>query len=467
MKRYLMEQERHQEIRGLFQILEQTSEIAEDSILTENYKDNESRCISQFNKVLQRLNEIDAVPEGLFDPLSENATFSEISIACNHLAAYLSEGMGISSDLKSMMTNILGKNIIDNISDELKESGIGDLIRSAMPDFLIETALEDINKSFKVSSDGLLSLDTDFGNIVVHGADTDVVNVAVRRAAQMKTDRHAAEIIKSFNVDFNQQDKELHIKANFSGGKRFWTSTSDRLDISFEITVPKTYQSIILKSAGGDITVSNLNASIQCRTNSGQLHFEDINGQIIGHSDNGKVRLTKCDGDVRVVTLLGDIEINENQGCVDATTSGGNIRIADVIGAITAETSGGNIKVIGSKGGARIETSGGSIDMENDGPISAKTFGGSISAVITGQLIDDSNLETSGGDITVSLSSESSAKVDAKSSGGEVTSEIPIKHFDQDTTKTWQLQGVINGDGPLLKLRSIGGDINLKYLNES
>ena len=65
-----MEQERQQEIRGLLQILEQTAEIAENSALTENYKDGESRCITQFNKILKRLIALDAVPDGLFEPIT-------------------------------------------------------------------------------------------------------------------------------------------------------------------------------------------------------------------------------------------------------------------------------------------------------------------------------------------------------------------------------------------------------------
>lgn len=462
-----MEQERHQEIRGLFQILEQTSKIAEDSILTENYKDSESRCISQFNKVLHRLNEINNVPEGLFDPLQENATFSEISIACNHLAAYLSEGLGITSDLKSMMTNILGKNIIENISEEFKESGIGELIRSAMPDFLTETVLDDINRSFKTSSDGSLLLDTDIGNIYIQGADTEDVNVVVHRAAQMKTDRHAAEFIKAFNVSFNQQDTELHIEAKFSEGKRYWTIANIRLDILFFITVPKSFRSVIIKSAGGDVTVQNLNGSIQCRTNSGQLNFENITGPILSHTDNGNIRLTNCNGDVRVDTLRGNIEINDIVGRVDTTSFGGNIRANNVIGAITTETSGGNIKIENCKGGVTAETAGGSIDLENDGPIAAKTFGGSINADITGHLQEDSFLESPGGDITVSMLSDMLVKIDAKCNGGEVTSELPVDLFDQNSQTNWHIQRVINGEGPLLKLRSIGGDIILKSLNES
>ncbi len=460
-----MEQERQQEIRGLFQILEQTAEIADESLLTENYKDSESRCISQFNKVLQRLIEINAVPKELFDPLQEDASFSEISIACNHLAAYLSEGLGTSSDLKGMMTNILGKNIIDNISDELKEGRIGDLIRSAMPDFLTETTLDDINESFSASSDGTMIIDADLGSIDIRGADTDVVNVVVHRAAQLKTDRHAAEILKEFHVTFNQQDNELHINAKFKEGKRYWSKAIDRFGIHFDITVPQTYHSVLLKSAGGDISVTELNGNVRCRTNSGKLHFEKITGPIVGHTDNGDVRLMKCEGDIRITTLRGYIEINENVGSVDTTTSGGHIRCADINGTLNAETSGGNIKIINSIGGANVESSGGDIDVENNGPITAKAFGGSIKVGVIGQLQKDSIVETSGGDITISLIPDIVVRVDAKSNGGEITSDLPIDTSEQDPAIPWHLKGSINGDGPLLKLRGIGGDINLKCKN--
>ena len=460
-----MEQEQRQEIRGLYQILEHTAEIAEDALLTETYKDSESRCISQFNKVLQRLSEINAVPKDLFDPLQEDAAFSEISIACHHLAAYISEGVGTASDLKGMMTNLLGKKFIENIGEELKEGRIGDLIRKSMPEFLTETALDDINKTFSVTTDGKLILDTDFGSIDVQTAETEVVNIVVRRSAQLKADRQAAEILKDFRVDFNQQGNELQINAKFKEGRRYWKNTTDRLDIHFEITVPQTYHGVFLKTAGGDISVVGLNGIIQCRTTRGELQFEDIIGPIFGHTGQGNVRVTKCKSDVRMETLRGNIEINENVGSVETITSGGNLRCTDVVGAISGETSGGNIKLIRCKGGAKVEASGGNIDMENDGPVTAKTLGGSINVNISGQLQDNSILEASGGDINVSLISEILVKIDAKSSGGEVTSELPVATLVQDDPKAWQLQGVVNGDGPLLTLRCIGGDINLKCSN--
>lgn len=460
-----MEQERQQEIRGLLQILEQTAEIAENSALTENYKDGESRCILQFNKVLKRLSALNAVPDALFEPLHEGANYSEISIACNHLAAYLSEGLGSFPDLKGMMTNILGKRFIENVEEELKEGKIGDLIRQAIPEFMTETTLDDINESFDVIPDGRLMLDVDIGTIDIRTSESNSVNVVVHRAAKFKTDRHAVAILRDFQVDFNSRDSELQINAKFNDGKRYWKRNTERLNIHFDITVPQTFHGVYLKSAAGDISVHDYSGAVQSQTNSGELRFENITGPIFGNTVNGDVRLAQCKGDVKIETLRGDIEINNYIGSVVATTSGGSIRCVDVDGEIVGESSGGNIKLIRCKGGTKVETSGGSIDLDNDGPIIAKIFGGSVKATISEQLKGDSIIEVSGGDITVSLSSDISLKVDAKCSGGDVTSALQDVMVTDDEHISGQLYGVINGDGPLLKLRCIGGDIDLKGSN--
>lgn len=459
-----MQQERRQEIRGLLQILQQTAQIAENSALTENYTDGESRCISQFNKVLKRLVELNAIPDELFDPLQEDAGFSEISIACNHLAAYLSEGFGSFPDLKGMMTNILGKSFIENIEAEFKEGKIGELIRNSIPEFMTETALDDIHESFTVSSDSRLMLESDIGSIDLKTTDTDVVNVVVHRTARLKTDRHANTVLKDFQVDFIPREGELKINGHFKDGKTYRKNTTDRLNIHFVISVPKTFHAVYLKTKVGDIAVSDLNGAVQCQTNSGELLFQNITGPLFGNTGNGDLRLAKCKGDVRVETLRGNIDINENHGDIEATTSGGNIKCSDVDGRITCETSGGNIRLLRCKGGTKAETSGGNIDIENDGPVNARTFGGSISLNLSGQPKDDSTLEVSGGDITVSTMPTISAKVNAKCSGGEVISELPVTLDSQDERSSGQLHGVINHDGPLLKLRCVGGDIKLKSI---
>lgn len=458
-----MEQDLKNEIRGLLQVLEHTAELAEESVITDAYKDGENRCISQFNRVLKRLVELDAVSEDLFEPLEGNASFSEISIACHHLAAYLSEGLGSLPDLKGMMTNILGKKLID-ITDEFKDTQFGEMIRNSMPAFLTLKTLDDITESFDVSYDGLkkLNLNTDLGSINVQSADTDKVNVFIHRSAQIKSDSLAVDLLKDFQVNFHEEGKKLNINGKFSAENQLWKKTADRIDIRFEIIVPRSRYDIDLKTMHGKINVDDVNGAVECRSANGNLQFQNITGLVFAHTENGNIRLNKGKGDIRLETLRGDIEISDNIGHVDTITSGGNMRCSNVVGEISGESSGGFIRLIECKGGAKLDASGGSIEVENDGPLALKTIGGSINVTIDGQLKDDSVLEASGGDITISLLPAIAVKLDARSVGGEVASELPVMQAGSDTSESWKLQGVINGEGPLMTLRSVGGDIILK-----
>ena len=139
--------------------------------------------------------------------------------------------------------------------------------------------------------------------------------------------------------------------------------------------------------------------------------------------------------------------------------------MVDVIGAVNGETSGGNVTLRRCKGGADVKTAGGSIEVENNGPVLAKTSGGSIrcklhEAVSSQNLLLD--LETTGGSINASLVPDIAATVDAKVLGGSVTTEFPVAVETAGVVKSDQLQGTINGGGPLLRLFSVGGNVILR-----
>ena len=106
-----MEQPRQNELRGLFHMLEHTAKIAEDAMLTGTFSGGEKRCISQFNNVLKHLNDMNAVPDGLFDVLHTDASFSQIGIACHQLAAYLNEGLDTTPDFKGWFTSLFRKKV--------------------------------------------------------------------------------------------------------------------------------------------------------------------------------------------------------------------------------------------------------------------------------------------------------------------------------------------------------------------
>ena len=450
-----------QEIRALFHIVEQTAEIAEDSTLTQSFKEGERRCITQFNNVLERLNEMDAVPTDLFDPLPEEATFSEISIACHHLAAYLSEGVDTLTDLKSMFTNFLGKRLGPNFSEDMKDASIDVLIRKSMPEFFVETKLEDIKKTFNASDGGNLLLQTDLGNIDIQTSQTKVIDVVVRRSAQLKIDKSILEILNDLEVDFDEQDENLHIEAKFKSSKRYWEKMAKRFDIHFDITVPQNY-SVNLKTGQGDISIEAIEGNTNANSLEGDLAFENITGTVIGHTSKGSVRLNSCKGDVYLRSTQGNIEVSDNTGVVDVMTSKGDLHCIGVTGNIDGTTDKGNIVLTSCQGGANLKSGNGTIELENDGAVTARTSEGAIIASFSGQPQHDCLLDATGGGITVAFVPEIDVNIDAQSSNGKIATEFPVAAVVHGTIKLGELQGHIKDGGPLVKLRSIGGDINLK-----
>lgn len=459
-----MEQQRPQELKGLFHMLEHTAKIAEDAVLTGTFSGGETRCVTQFNNVLARLTDLNAVPDGLFDELHDNASFSQIGIACHQLAAYLNEELDATSDFKGWFDSFFGERFMENLTEEFTDKPFGDLIRKAVPDFLTESTLEDIVETFPVTSGGKLTINADFGGIDVQSAEDDTLSIRVQRAAQMKANRRAGEVLKNFDVQIAHEASDVKIEAKFKGDEKRWIKMKNELDIQFDIIVPRRY-ALDLQTTRAGISVANITGNVKAKTFNAELRFQDITGHIDGTTSVGNIDLKAFNGDVKLQTKSGNIVLTEGTGDVRAKTSGGNLQVTDVIGAVNGRTSGGSITLRGCKGGADVKTAGGSAEIENDGPVLAKVSGGSIrcqlqEAVSIQNLLLD--LETTGGGINVSLVPDIAAAVEAKVLGGSVTTDFPIVAEMAGAVKSNELQGTINGGGPLLRLFSIGGNIILR-----
>ena len=461
-----MEQQRQQELKGLFHMLEHTAKIAEDAALTGAFSGGETQCISQFNNVLRRLSDIDAIPDGLFEELQTDASFSQIGIACHQLAAYLNEALDETTDFTGWLSSFFGKRFMENLTEELTDKPFGDLIRKAVPDFLTETTLEDIVEVFPVAPGGRLTLDADFGAIDVQSGEDDTLSVRVRRAAELKADRRAGEVLKNFDVQITHEAVDVKIEAKFRGPVKQWKKMKKRLDVQFDIVVPRNYV-LDLKTADEEIAVAGIVGDVNVQTAGAGLRLQNITGRIDGITSGGNIDLKTFEGDATLQTRGASIMLESGTGDVKAKTSGGNIQITDVIGAVNGQTSGGNVTLRDCKGGADVKTAGGSIEVENDGPVLAKTSGGSIHCQLQETLSSQSlllDLETTGGSINVSLVPDIAAAVEAKVLGGSVTTEFPVATETTGAVKPDQLQGTINGGGPLLRLFSVGGNVILRKI---
>lgn len=104
------------EIRKIVRMLESTTRFLEKPSVLDNFSDGENRCIQQFNNALNRLYELDALPEGFFQPLESSASVGDIGYAYHQVATYLKEGTGIEFDFDIQEAK-------KTIGDEMKNFG--------------------------------------------------------------------------------------------------------------------------------------------------------------------------------------------------------------------------------------------------------------------------------------------------------------------------------------------------------
>lgn len=294
-----------------------------------------------------------------------------------------------------------------------------------------------IQKSFEVSPDGLLNLNTDFGSVEVKGAEGNTVDIKVFHK------------IKEFVIEVEKRGNDIYVTGNFEGGiiGRIWYHLVYHvMQTRFVVTVPSRYN-VDLKTSGGNISVDDLEGDVRSKTSGGSLHFGKIKGAVTGNTSGGSIELLKCSGTVHVETSGGDMRINSVDGDVNAHTSGGSIAVESVNGKVIVDTSGGDINV-----------------QKLTGSIDAHTSGGIIKAQILKQPSMDCRLTTSGGSVFVNLADDIAFDVDAETKGGRVVTDFSVTVKLHGELKRSALQGKINGGGPLVFLRTSGGDIHIEKM---
>ena len=181
---------RQKEIRQILRLLEMTARIIETSAITDQFSGGEERSARQFNNALVLLTDLEAVPDGLFEPLEDDeASFGDICFACHQVAAYVKESCD--DDFVDFTQ------IKKTIGDELKD--VKEIVRQSMPAFLKDVW------GGQTQEDNAGSPET---VEIVSDEDEDVAPVEQRIAkleGQMETVVEILQEIRTQQVDQNKE----------------------------------------------------------------------------------------------------------------------------------------------------------------------------------------------------------------------------------------------------------------------
>jgi Putative adhesin len=280
-----------------------------------------------------------------------------------------------------------------------------------------------VEKSFQVQPGARLTVSTAGGDIRVAPSSDSMIKVVAKEHIRASSEAEADALLQKLDLVIEQHGNDVTATASYREGAGFHFGSWPPVQVDFVVTVPSR-TSVDLKTSGGDVAVGDLDGAVRARTSGGEIELGKIGADIDASTSGGSVRL------------------DEGRGIVKLSTSGGNISAGRVAGPADLRTSGGDI---------RIDS------VENT--LSAHTSGGDVKAVFAGPLKGDCSLSTSGGEVKATLGQGVGFQLDAATSGGDVNAAGLTITIDRGGPGKSSLSGSVNGGGPLLKLRSSGGDI--------
>ena len=344
-----------------------------------------------------------------------------------------------------------------------------------------------------------LKVATEFGAVTVRGGSPQGITYTVRKRANTSSESQARRYFEAFLVRASQKADFALLEGECEGHRK--------LAVDITINVPRDLGLVRIETRGGSVEVANIAGRVEANTAGGSIHVNDIGGAVraetsggsidVGNvggdlkletaggsisirSVNGKIRAETAGGSIDVgsatqsaylATAGGSIQVKRCDGELRAATAGGSVEIGDVGGGATLETSGGSIRLLSAKGVVRATTSGGGIRLNGlTHGVIAKNAAGTIYVefIATKGSFTESHLETSVGDVIVYLPPDLPltvrASIDAAMGHHMVTdfSDVKVTQEGGEWAREIYGQGAINGGGPLLKISTTAGNIELR-----
>jgi len=272
-------------------------------------------------------------------------------------------------------------------------------------------------KTFKITGQPEVVLDTFDGAIELHSWDRNEIEVEVEKRAMEQS------LLDEIKVDAEQQGDKITIKVT---GPR-----SERHGVTIGVNISPT--------ARLRVAVPR-NANITAMSGDGSIRAEAIEGRIVLRTTDGSVTGTRLGGDVQIRSGDGSIRIDNATGKLDLETDDGSVTVEARPSVLHLKTGDGSVRV--------------TLEPET---------------VMT----DNWDITTSDGNVSVTLPGLFNAELDAETSDGAVRTNHPLldsgdrderregEDRDERRERRRTLRSKIGDGGKALKIRSGDGTIRI------
>lgn len=271
-------------------------------------------------------------------------------------------------------------------------------------------------KTFKVTGQPEVVLDTFDGSIELHSWDRNEIEVEVEKRAMEQT------LLDEIKIDAQQEGDKIVVRVTGPRAERHGVTIGMHISPTarLRVAVPK-------------------NANINAVSGDGSIKAEAIEGKIVLRTSDGSITGTRLGGDIQVRSGDGSIRIDNTTGKLDLETDDGSVGVDARPSVLHLRTGDGSVRV--------------ALEPET-------------------VMADDWDITTTDGSVVVTLPGLFNAELDAETSDGAVRTNHPLLDGDRDDRRDGEgrderrerrrtLRSKIGEGGKVLKIRSGDGTIRI------
>jgi DUF4097 and DUF4098 domain-containing protein YvlB len=251
--------------------------------------------------------------------------------------------------------------------------------------------------------------------------------------------------------------------------------------IEGEVSLVNSVRDAILQEINGPITVDVRGGSLSLEKSKGPVQLQSSESRIeisriggdsselsnqavinIEKSNNSRIKLQNIRGGVSIKSHRTRIDAEDVTGDLTLSGSSERIYLSQIIGALRVKSDNGSVEVEEISGAANIESTRDIRVRKFRGPLTINSRQGTISLETSEKITDDVKAINDRGQIRISIPEDSGFRLDAHAGNGRVR----LNGFDDITLSRQERSSAIgynlSESGPLITLRSGGGEIRLQ-----
>ena len=331
-----------------------------------------------------------------------------------------------------------------------------------------DTELRDqIEKTWRVRSGGILRIVNPRGKIRVRGWQLDQVRVTAERIFKDRGLAKDKGLIESTDVSFRESRNVLELTANYALNLPLLEKIDEDLDplvtIDLDVRAPSN---LVLEiwSKDSSVQIDDWNQRVNVRSNSGSIDMQEIIGSEVGITCSlCKITLSKIKAALRVFGGGGDITISEvDTDLLSVSSTNGNMNLSDISGRQLYHSQDGHIAGRALRGEISFRTVTGSAEFDRcGGSVSGYSRDGKVRVDLDRWKTDvGAFIETKNSDIEILLPQDLLAQFEVNSKDGRVLSDFQSSTVDPSHYQLIQRRRERNA--PLFQVDSQQGNISIR-----